>query len=53
VNNKQNNITERIEARVAKQQKKQLIVLAKEKGCIGITGLLKLLAKAKKVDIEI
>ena len=45
--------TERIEARVTKHEKKALIRLVKEKGCTGITGLLKLLAKAKKVIIEV
>ena len=44
--------TERIEARVTISEKKSLLVLAKKKGCAGITGLLRLLARAKKVDIK-
>lgn len=45
--------TERVEARVTKQQKQSLSALARKKGCTGMTGLLKLLAKAKKVEIKV
>ena len=43
----------RIEARVSAEKKKSLIELARRKGCAGLTGLLKLLAKARDVKIEI
>ena len=45
--------TVRVDARLTVKEKKALLKLATEKGCEGITGLLRLLAKSKKVDIEI
>jgi hypothetical protein len=45
--------TVRVDARLTVKEKKAILKLAKEKGCEGITGLLKLLANAKKVNIEI
>jgi len=42
----------RISVRVMESEKQSLIALAKQKGCSGLTGLLKLLAKAKEVIIK-
>jgi uncharacterized protein (DUF1778 family) len=42
----------RISVRVMESEKQSLITLAKQKGCSGLTGLLKLLAKAKEVIIK-
>ncbi len=43
----------RIDARLKKQEKEKLLRIAKSKGCEGITAFLRLLIKAKKIDIEI
>ncbi len=45
--------TVRIDARLKKSEKEKLLKLARSKGSSGITGLLRLLAKAKQVKIEI
>lgn len=42
-----------INARLILSEKQALLSLAKNKGAEGITGLLKMLAKAKKVSIEL
>ena len=42
-----------INVRATIQEKEALIELAKKKGVGGITGLLQLLAKARKVDIVV
>lgn len=42
-----------INAKITVGEKLALIALAKTKGAVGITGLLKLLAVAKEVDIKI
>jgi hypothetical protein len=43
----------RIDARLTKQEKDKLLKIAKSKGCEGITAFLRLLIKAKKIEIEI
>ncbi len=43
----------RIDARLKKQEKDKLLRIAKSKGCTGITAFLRLLIKAKKIEIEI
>ena len=43
----------RIDARLKKKEKDKLLRIAKSKGCKGITALLRLLIKAKKIEIEI
>ena len=45
--------TVRIDARLKESEKEKLLKLARSKGSSGITGLLRLLAKAKQVKIEI
>lgn len=42
-----------VSVRLADSDKMKLEKLAKEKGCDGLTGLLRLMAKAKGVDINI
>jgi hypothetical protein len=44
--------TVRVDARLTEKEKKAILKLAKDKGCEGITGLLRLLSKAKNVRIE-
>jgi hypothetical protein len=52
--NKENfNPDAQINARLKLTEKLALIALAKDKGAEGITGLLKLLAKAKEVRITL
>lgn len=46
-------ITTQINARLKLTEKTALITLAKNKGCEGITGLLKLLAVAKEIKITL
>ncbi len=41
-----------ISARIQESEKDKLVKLAQSKGCEGITGLLRLLAKAKEVMIK-
>jgi|TARA_B100000315_G_scaffold43203_1_gene38138 hypothetical protein len=41
-----------ISVRVTESEKQSLIALAKQKGCNGLTGLLRLLARAKEVIIK-
>lgn len=43
----------RVDARLTGPEKESLLRLARKKGCDGITSLLRLLAKAKEVKIEI
>ena len=43
----------RVDVRLKKQEKEKLLRIAKSKGCEGITAFLRLLIKAKKIDIEI
>ncbi len=43
----------RVDVRLTKQEKDKLLKIAKSKGCKGITALLRLLIKAKKIEIEI
>ena len=45
--------TVRVDARLTPKEKTAILKLARSKGCEGITAFLKLLAKAKKVHIEI
>lgn len=47
------NTETQINARIELTEKTALIALAKDKGTKGITGLLKLLAKAKEVRITL
>ncbi len=42
-----------VNARIKHLEKRALIALAKDKGAEGITGLLKMLAKAKEVTITL
>lgn len=42
-----------ISVRLNTYEKEQLERVAKEKGTNGITGLMRLIAKAKKIDIEV
>ncbi len=42
-----------INAKITKKEKASILELAKAKGCEGITGLLKMLAKAKEVKITL
>ncbi len=43
----------RIDARLKESEKDKLLKLAKSKGCEGITAFLRLLVKAKKIDIKL
>ena len=43
----------RIDARLKESEKNKLQKLAKSKGCEGITAFLRLLVKAKKIDIKL
>jgi len=43
----------RIDARLKESEKNKLQKLAKSKGCEGITAFLRLLVKAKKIDIRL
>ncbi len=43
----------RVDVRLKKQEKEKLLSIAKSKGCEGITAFLRLLIKAKKIEIEI
>ena len=42
-----------VSAKIALTEKAQLLSLAKRKGAEGLTGLLRLLAKAKEVEITV
>ena len=44
---------DQIVARVSNTEKKKLLALAKSKGCDGWTGLVRLLAYAKEVNIKL
>ncbi len=43
----------RIDVRLKKQEKDKLLRLARSKGCEGITAFLRMLVKAKKIDIKL
>ncbi len=43
----------RIDARLKETEKNKLLKLVKSKGCEGITAFLRLLVKAKKIDIRL
>ena len=44
--------TYRIDARLTPKEKEALLKLGSSQGCKGITAFLRLLAKAKKINIE-
>lgn len=48
---KKGDLTARIDVRLSQKDKNKLIKLAKAKGTDSITGLLRLMARAKKVEI--
>ncbi len=43
----------RIDVRLKKQEKAKLLKIGREKGCEGITAFLRLLTRAKKINIEL
>ncbi len=43
----------RVDVRLTKQEKEKLLRIARSKGCEGITAFLRLLIRAKKINIEI
>ncbi len=45
--------TVRIDVRLKESEKDKLIKLAKSKGCEGVTAFLRMLVKAKKIDIKL
>ena len=45
--------TVRIDARLTVKEKEALWKLARSKGCEGITAFLRMLVKAKKIDIRL
>ena len=45
--------TVRIDARLTAKEKEILLKLARSKGCEGVTAFLRMLVKAKKVDIRL
>ncbi len=45
--------TVRIDVRLKEQEKDKLLKLARSKGCEGITAFLRMLVKAKKIDIKL
>jgi len=45
--------TVRIDARLTVKEKEVLLKLARSKGCEGVTAFLRMLVKAKKIDIKL
>ena len=43
----------RVDVRLTKKEKDKLLRIARSKGCKGLTAFLRLLIKAKKIEIEI
>ncbi len=45
--------TVRIDVRLKEQEKDKLLMLARSKGCEGVTAFLRMIVKAKKIDIKL
>ncbi len=43
----------RIDVRLKKKEKDKLLKVSEEKGCDGLTAFLRLLSRAKKINIEL